>query len=190
MTAHDAQLRAANLIGAFALAAVGAMHREIGQDLSPAATLASLSTFADGASIDDLARITGLSHSGAVRIVQRLVTDGLATATPSPTDGRAREIHLTDLGRRRARAILAARAQSLDGMLSPLSARDRELLADVLAKALAGTVHDRDDARHTCRLCEPDVCGHPTRCPVTQAATRQSLRPADDRNAKSYGVPP
>jgi len=24
--------------------------------------------------------------------------------------------------------------------------------------------------RIICRLCDPDVCGHPERCPVTQAA--------------------
>ncbi len=34
---------------------------------------------------------------------------------------------------------------------------------------LGAATRTDDDARHICRMCQPGVCGHPARCPVTQA---------------------
>ena len=69
--------RAANLLGAHALVVCDRMREAAGMELSSAAVLTALETFADGASIDALRRVLGLSHSGGVRIVKRLEAQGL-----------------------------------------------------------------------------------------------------------------
>jgi hypothetical protein len=39
-----------------------------------------------------------------------------------------------------------------------------------LERLLASVAAGGEDANRICRLCDPGVCGHPARCPVTQAA--------------------
>jgi hypothetical protein len=34
---------------------------------------------------------------------------------------------------------------------------------------VGGLAGDRLTARRVCRLCDADACGHPQRCPITQA---------------------
>jgi MarR family transcriptional repressor of emrRAB len=162
--------RAANLLGAHALVATDRMRRAAGMELSSAAVLSALETFADGASIDELRRVLGLSHSGGVRIVRRLASRGLVAREPDPADRRAVRLHLTADGRLAARRVLAARKQTLAALLAPLGARETADLERLLARLLAAVIDDREAANRICRLCDPDVCGHPERCPVTQAA--------------------
>jgi len=87
-------------------------------ELSSAAVLTALETFADGASIDALRRVLGLSHSGGVRIVKRLEAEGLVAREPDPADGRAVRLHLTGAGEREARRLLAARQAALTPLLA------------------------------------------------------------------------
>jgi MarR family transcriptional regulator, negative regulator of the multidrug operon emrRAB len=162
--------RAANLLGAHALVATDRMRRATGMELSSAAVLSALETFADGASIDELRRVLGLSHSGGVRIVSRLAARGLLAREPDPEDRRTVRLHLTAEGRRAARRVIAARQEALGELLAPLGRRETAELERLLERLLAAVTHDREAANRICRLCEPDVCGHPDRCPVTQAA--------------------
>jgi MarR family transcriptional regulator, negative regulator of the multidrug operon emrRAB len=162
--------RAANLLGAHALVATDRMRRATGMELSSAAVLSALETFADGASIDELRRVLGLSHSGGVRIVNRLAARGLVAREPDPEDRRTVRLHLTAEGRRSARRVIAARQEALGELLGPLGRRETAELERLLERLLAAVTHDREAANRICRLCEPDVCGHPDRCPVTQAA--------------------
>jgi DNA-binding MarR family transcriptional regulator len=162
--------RAANLLGAYALVAADHMREAAGMELSSAAVLSALHTFADGASIDDLRRVLGLSHSGGVRIVGRLEGHGLLTREPDPDDRRAVRLHLTTDGRRLARRVLASRQAALAALLAPLDAREAADLERLLERGLAGITGGGEDANRICRLCDPDICGHPDRCPVTQAA--------------------
>jgi DNA-binding MarR family transcriptional regulator len=162
--------RAANLLGAHALVATDRMRRAAGMELSSAAVLSALETFADGASIDDLRRVLGLSHSGGVRIVRRLTGRGLVAREPDPADRRAVRLHLTADGRRAARRVLAGRQETLAQLLAPLGRRETAELERLLERLLAAVTDDRGAANHICRLCDPEVCGHPDRCPVTQAA--------------------
>jgi DNA-binding MarR family transcriptional regulator len=161
--------RAANLLGAHALVVADRMREAAGIELSSAAVLSALQTFADGASIDDLRRILGLSHSGGVRIVKRLRAQGLLARERDPADGRAVRLHLTAEGRRSALRVLAARREALAALVAPLGEGDTADLERVLATLLASVTGNGEDANRICRLCEPDVCGHPDRCPVTQA---------------------
>jgi MarR family transcriptional regulator, negative regulator of the multidrug operon emrRAB len=162
--------RAANLLGAHALVATDRMRRAVGMELSSAAVLSALMTFADGASIDDLRRVLGLSHSGGVRIVNRLAARGLVARESDPADRRAVRLHLTADGRRTAAHILAVRNETLRALIAPLTARETADLVRLLERLLAAVTEDHAAANRICRLCDPDVCGHPDRCPVTQAA--------------------
>jgi DNA-binding MarR family transcriptional regulator len=162
--------RAANLLGAHALVATDRMRRAAGMELSSAAVLSALETFADGASIDEVRRVLGLSHSGGVRIVRRLAARGLVVREPDPADRRAVRLHLTADGRRAARRLLAGRQEALAELLAPLDARETTDLERLLERLLAAVTDEREAANRICRLCDPGVCGHPARCPVTQAA--------------------
>ena len=161
--------RTANLLGAHALVVADRMREAAGMELSSAAVLNALETFADGASIDALRRILGLSHSGGVRIVRRLERQGLVARERDPDDGRAVRLHLTSAGRRAARRVLAARIDAIAPLLEVLPEAERASFERQLERLLAGVTRGPEEANRICRLCAPDVCGHPARCPVTQA---------------------
>jgi MarR family transcriptional regulator, negative regulator of the multidrug operon emrRAB len=162
--------RTANLLGALALMAGDRVREAAGAEPTWSAALVSLQTMADGGSIDDLRRVLGLSHSGGVRVVKALGRAGLVELRRDPHDGRAVQVWLTAAGREEATRIRAIRLEALDELLEPLAPADRAELDTLLARALGAATGDVDDARHICRLCDPGVCGHPARCPVTCAA--------------------
>jgi MarR family transcriptional regulator, negative regulator of the multidrug operon emrRAB len=113
--------------------------------------------------------VLGLSHSGGVRIVKRLEAEGLVTREPDPADRRAVRLHLTEEGEREARRLLAARQAALTPLLAGLGEREGAALERLLERLLASVTGSGEDANRICRLCDPGVCGHPARCPVTQA---------------------
>jgi DNA-binding MarR family transcriptional regulator len=167
MTDACDRARTANLLGALALAA--AERLDVASDT---AAVVSLATTLDGASQDTLARVLGLTQTGAVRLVDRLARAGLVERAPGP-DGRTRAIRPTDAGRRHANATLAARGDALAALLAPLDDAERARLTALLEKLLGSITHGREDAWHICRLCDPHACGHDDgRCPVTRAADR------------------
>jgi DNA-binding MarR family transcriptional regulator len=161
--------RAANLLGAHALVVADRMREAAGMELSSAAVLSALETFADGASIDDLRRILGLSHSGGVRIVKRLEAQGLIVRERDPADGRAVRMHLRPAGRREARRLLAARQAVVAPLLAALDEHETADLERLLERLLTSATSSGEEANRICRLCDPELCGHPDRCPVTQA---------------------
>jgi DNA-binding MarR family transcriptional regulator len=166
--------RVANLVGAHALE-VGdrvraAAEAAAGQGGSAPAALVALANFADGQSVDQVARILAISHSGAVRLVDRLAADGLVTRERGAEDGRQVRLRITDEGRATAQRILAAREAALATGLDALSDAERRQLERLLEKLLAVATTDAAASRTICRLCDPCACGHPASCPVTQAA--------------------
>ena len=162
--------RTANLLGALSLMAADRVREATGAEATWSAALVSLQTMTDGGSIDDLRRVLGLSHSGGVRVVKALSRAGLVDLRRDRHDGRAVEVRLTDRGRETASRIRADRLAALDALLDGLAPAERAQLDELLAQTLGAATGDRDDARHICRLCDPGVCGHPERCPVTRAA--------------------
>jgi DNA-binding MarR family transcriptional regulator len=161
--------RTANLLGAVALLAADRMREAIGEELSTTAALVTLQTMTDGGSIDELRRVLGLSHSGGVRVVQNLRDGGLVVQERDPADGRAVRLRLTDAGHEAALRIRQARLEALDALLGALTPAQRAELDGLFEDVLSGATGDRTDARQICRLCDPDVCGHPATCPVTLA---------------------
>lgn len=158
--------REANLLGACSLAIAERLPLAAGD-----AALVALSTWLAGATVDRLARVLGLTHSGAVRLADRLERDGLLERRAG-TDGRTRALHVTTGGARRAADLQAGRFAALEDVLEPLDAGQRAALEPILESLLTGMASDHDAAGHTCRLCDPDVCGHPDTCPVTLATAR------------------
>ena len=113
-----ADARLANLLGALstglndtAQESAGAAARLDGA--APAALIALLD-FLPGGTVRDLSRVVGLTHSGAVRLVDRLVVAGLVARKPG-SDGRSRSISLTAAGSRLAKRVRGAREAAVIG---------------------------------------------------------------------------
>ena len=177
--------RLANVLGAFALAVSdeveAATARAAGHTGAGPAALVALSDLAAGRSVDDLRRAVGLTHSGGVRVVDRLVGDGLAERRPGP-DGRSVALALTPAGRRLAGEVRDARRAALHEALDVLDDRERAALSAILDKAVGALVARRLEARAAgaippggwlCRLCDTVACERPQgRCPAANAAAR------------------
>jgi MarR family transcriptional regulator, negative regulator of the multidrug operon emrRAB len=162
MTADE---RTGNLLGALALT----LADQIGTG-SDAAALITLRNYAEGEPLDLLRRALALSHPGVVRLADRLERRGLVERRRSERDGRAVALRLTPAGRRAADEAQAARADAVDTALDALGKDDRRALDGMLERMLAAHTTDSTASLVICRLCDPDVCGHPANCPVTLAA--------------------
>src|ERR1019366_2241636 len=153
--------KAANLLGALALAVCDRLreateHLDDGLAASEPAALVTLAHY-PGQSILTLGRTLGLTHSGAVRLADRLEASGLVRRAPAGR-GRPRALSLTQRGR--------AAVEQLAGMLPPGEAAALERLA---ARLLAGITTDRGSAHRICRLCDEPLCVGEAGCPVDQA---------------------
>jgi DNA-binding MarR family transcriptional regulator len=166
--------RTANLLGALALTlsdrAAAAVQAGAGVSGSDAAALVTLRNYAEGEPLDLLRRALALSHPGVVRLADRLAARGLVERHRGDRDGRAVALRLTAAGRRAADAALAARADAIDAALETLDAGQRRALGPMLERMLGAQTTDSTASLVICRMCDPDVCGHPEHCPVTQAA--------------------
>jgi MarR family transcriptional regulator, negative regulator of the multidrug operon emrRAB len=171
MTSDD---RTANLLGALALTlsdrAGAAVHAGAGVSGSDAAALVTLRNYAEGEPLDLLRRALALSQPGVVRLADRLQARGLVERHRGGRDGRAVALRLTPGGRRAADAALAARAKAIAAALQTLDAAERSALGPMLERMLGAQTTDATASLVICRMCDPGVCGHPDRCPVTQEA--------------------
>jgi DNA-binding MarR family transcriptional regulator len=163
--------RDANLLGTLSLAVANRIEAAVASPLGPSApaALSALEGYLGGEPIDALRQVLGLTHSGAVRLIDRLEEAGLAERRPGP-DGRSVAVALTPAGRAAADAVRIARGDALEDALSVLGEDERATLGALHAKLLAGLTSDRASARRLCRLCDIDACGHHRgTCPVTEA---------------------
>jgi DNA-binding MarR family transcriptional regulator len=163
-----------NLLGALALVLHDRMSEAVaeaaGQPESGAAALSMLDAFVAEPRVGLLHEILGLTPSGAVRLVDRLQVGGYVSRGPGP-DGRATTVRLTPAGRRAARRVAHARAEVLEHALATLSPEQRRTLDELLSLVLAGLVRSKPGGRWTCRLCDPQACGHDRgECPARNAA--------------------
>ena len=140
-----------------------------GHGASGPAALVALDGLAAGGTIDALARILGLTHSGAVRLVDRLGAAHLVERRIG-SDARAVSLHLTPEGRRVARRVLKAREAALEQVLVGLTPSRREQLESLLSAMFPALVATEEEARRACRQCDARGCGHGREsCPVTRA---------------------
>jgi DNA-binding MarR family transcriptional regulator len=180
--------RPANQGGALALAVTDrqreAIESEAGSE-SAAAALSALLHFLDAPSVDLMRQVLGLTHSGTVRLVDRLEEHGLVVRGPG-ADGRTASVRLTPTGRRTAKKVSQARAQVLDAALATLTATERAQLDRLVGRMLAGMVREPGATRWTCRLCDTVACGRDDdRCPVAHAAeARYGSAAAEQRSRR------
>jgi MarR family transcriptional regulator, negative regulator of the multidrug operon emrRAB len=157
--------RTANLLGAVGLAVADRIELAARDVLSHAGeTPAALVVigYGLGPSNDQLRRILGLSHPGAVRLIDRLVADGLVERRPG-RDKRAIALHLTETGERLRETLLQERLAAIRPLLLPLTKADQEALASLLHKLLASLPTTDLERCTLCRLCDARVC---LNCPI------------------------
>lgn len=172
---HDKR-RVANLFGAAALAATGAMMAAAEQvtegGLSASAALVTLAS-EPGLRVTELGRRIGLSQPATVRMIDALATRGLVRRVAGP-DRRSVSLRLTPEGRNRARRILAEREQALVKMLAPLGDEALPALDAALSAVLDRLTSEGASLYQTCRLCDEGACAAEAACPVDEAWRRGS----------------
>jgi DNA-binding MarR family transcriptional regulator len=137
------------------------------------AALVSLHEWADGRSVEVLAEAMRVSHSRAVRVVDRLEAAGLARRESDPSDGRRVRVWLEPAGGELAELALEARARVLLLAVARLDAADMRDLDRLVGAVLDTAIVDVRAAMAVCRLCDAHACGHDEGvCPVTRAADR------------------
>lgn len=172
MTDDEAN-RLANLLGQVSLRISSevdeALADESGLRSAHAAGLVALLGYANGEQPETLAAALGFSQSGAVHMVDRLSERNWVERRRDPVDGRAVRIVLTPAGRRKARRLRAARQAVVERALASLDSGQQRAMVDALDRLAAEGVDSVAAAQRACRLCDPDACGHPDRCPVTRS---------------------
>jgi DNA-binding MarR family transcriptional regulator len=184
----DDEFRLANLLAAAALGLSDRLQElgleSAGVDTAAATALVALLDFSPHGSLRQLSQILGLTHSGTVRLVDRLAAGGLVTREPG-RDERSRAVTLTEQGRTAALAIRAGRHRATAGLLDGLGDRQRTQLTRPCEVLVANLTRQRLQQRAVgapptggalCRLCDFTACGRPDgSCPAaaTAAASRQ-----------------
>lgn len=169
-----ANARLANLVGALALSLEDeiqrAVQRQLGLQGEAAAALVSIGN-SPGRSIGWLSHALLLSHSGTVRLLDRLESRGWVVRARLAEDAREAALQLTSAGREKRAAILRARRECLDRALGALAVKEQQRLCALTQKMLAALAEDeRGDAM--CRLCDDSVCPQ-SQCPITRACASQ-----------------
>ncbi|WP_310474196.1 MarR family transcriptional regulator [Sandarakinorhabdus sp.] len=115
-----------------------------------------------GPSNDELRRTLGLSHPGCVRLIDRLVSDGLVQRRAG-RDKRAIALFLTEDGITLREQLLQGRLAAIRPFLLHMTDNEQATLGGLLHKMLA-SLETSDQQRCTlCRLCDGSVC---TDCPI------------------------
>lgn len=159
--------RTANLLHAMATAIndrqVSAMTEAAGLGPSAVAVILTLGQY-DRQSISEIAAVTALSHSAAVRLVDRLERDGLITRARKQ-QGRSVPVSLTVKGRRTYTDLRRAQSSALSDILAPLSEEEKAQLVHLAERLLEPMATDRNAKDHICRYCDESVCLQ-GKCPV------------------------
>lgn len=166
--------RTANLLGVVGLAVADRIEdgaREILRRAGETPAALVVIGYNLGPSNDQLRRVLGLSHSGTVRLIDRLVEDGLVERRAGH-DKREVALYVTRRGRSAREKILEGRLAAIRPLLAPLTAGEEETLAALLHKMLSSMQTTDMERRTLCRLCDDRVC---TNCPIP-AAFRSSTR--------------
>ncbi|MEI6641446.1 MAG: MarR family transcriptional regulator [Novosphingobium sp.] len=167
--------RTANLLGVVGLAVadrIGEAARDILRRSGETPAALVVIGYGLGPSNDQLRRTLGLSHPGSVRLVDRLVADGLVERRPGQ-DRRAIALYLTPEGSALRETLLKGRLAAIKPLLAPLTSAEQDALAGLLHKMLAGLPNTDLERCTLCRLCDDSVC---TDCPIP--ADFRTQRPA------------
>lgn len=166
--------RAANLLGAVGLAVADRIADTANEIIcrsgeTPAALV--VIGYDLGLSNDQLRRVLGLSHPGTVRLVDRLVADGLAERREG-RDRRAVALYLTEKGHASREKLLEGRLAAIKRLLMSMDASEHEALTALLQKMLSGMQSSDLERCQLCRLCDDRVC---IDCPIPADFKNQGL---------------
>jgi DNA-binding MarR family transcriptional regulator len=163
---HTSGDRTLNLLGALAVGLgdriAAATEETVGES---ATTVAALATVAQepGCSIEELRHALGLSHSAAVRVVDRLAARGLVARRPG-SRGPAVALTPTAAGARLAARVLDVRRRVVEEVAGEELPEDLESALEVL---LGRLTIDPNTGHRICRLCDFTACPQ-DRCPVAR----------------------
>jgi DNA-binding MarR family transcriptional regulator len=171
--------REANLLAALALAVTDriglAVARATGLEARAPAALLTLDSPTAAPTVSGLAAALKLTHSGTVRLVDRLAAGGLVERRPG-SDRRSVELALTPEGRRMVSRVRAARAGTATGLLSLLTDEQRAQLTAIQQALIAAFEEHSAELPWLCRLCDRYACRHGRGgCPVEEATRRRGL---------------
>jgi DNA-binding MarR family transcriptional regulator len=166
----------ANVLGAAAQLVVDAvearLHDTLPRSISAPAALMTLGHH-PGLSIEQLRLALGLTHSGTVRLIDRLTTANLVLRRKQ--GGREVQLFLTRGGSRVVDRIQGARIAAAEELLAVLPDHQRQQLDAILAELLASRTEDEEDLRRICRLCSFSACQNDRQtCPVAAALEHAS----------------
>lgn len=150
----------ANLLGALCLAVSDRVAKATREAIghageTPAAIV--LMGLEPGLSTERLRTYLGLSHPGAVRLVDRLVADGYVERRPGK-DAREGALHLTTEGKRARSLLHRRRCEAIARALVPLSVAEQKQLAALVTKMLQGLPTTEAEMYSICRLCNEHDC--------------------------------
>ncbi len=115
-------------------------------------------------SIEFLRQALLLSHSGTVRLIDKLVGNRFVRRGRGASDARTSELTLTPAGARKTKSILRVRHKVIADALATLTAEEQDQLRHITERLLA-TVTKEEWADAMCRLCDESSC--PLRsCPI------------------------
>ena len=158
----------ANRLGALSTALSDMIAQAAAGDMPPGGPdMAALNIVAlwPGTRIDTLAGILSLSHSGAVRVADRLGARGLAERRPHPEDARATALHPTAEGAALADRFQRQRLAALERLVDTLPPDRRARLAETIEDLLRVLAPDVGAANRICRFCDERICT-PEICPT------------------------
>jgi MarR family transcriptional regulator, negative regulator of the multidrug operon emrRAB len=185
--AGDARLT--NLLGALSTGLADAVYEATASaaqlDEAAATALIALLDFSPRGSVRTLSQVVGLTHSGAVRLVDRLAKAGYV-ARIRGRDARSHSPRLTPTGARVARRVLFAREGAIARTLGELSDAERATLTTLSERLVSAITRQRLEQRAAgvtpaggalCRMCDFTACGRDKgKCPAAQAATVSARR--------------
>jgi DNA-binding MarR family transcriptional regulator len=169
------KIRDRNVFGALALMISDDIIRateKFAPEAGPAASALALLNHQPGLSIRTLSAGVGITHAGTVRLVDRLVADGLVERRDHSSDGRTKALHLTSAGEKASAAVLEARDKVIAKELAVLSPSEVVLLAKLSERVLRARLSDLDHAYNVCRLCEYSACKN---CPVEEELRQRDM---------------
>lgn len=161
----------ANLLGALSLAVMDRIEqgaRDITGHGGEAPAALVVIGYGPGMTNDKLRRILCRSHSGTVRLVDRLVSDALVERRPGH-DGREVALHLTAKGAAIRKDLLASRIAAVASLVDVLSPTKKKRLGELIREMLAKQDTSELDRFTICRMCDNRVCMH---CPLPTTLAR------------------
>jgi MarR family transcriptional regulator, negative regulator of the multidrug operon emrRAB len=164
--------RLSNLLGALGVAVTDDVTATmVSTSNLPLSDIACLNVVAhnQGCSIRYLSGTLGITHPGAVRLIDRLASAGLVERGPGP-DRRTVGLHLTAAGRRHWVRQRDARGRLLDAAVGKLTATQRDSAVSVIETLLAAFTTSELRGEQLCRFCDESACPQ-LQCPATIAAT-------------------